>query len=93
MVSGVHPGLASFSKRRNFPECIGNCPPGRPDETSPQTVQISYSICAFIEHMHYPQCFFRYQYVFMLSLSYRYRVNVYIFGSKVAICMGDEFDL
>jgi len=42
----------------------------------PQTVQISCNICAFIKHMHYPQCLFPYLYVFMLILSCRYRVNV-----------------
>ena len=26
----------------------------------PQTVQISCNICAFIKHMHYPQCLFPY---------------------------------
>jgi len=26
----------------------------------PQTVQISCNICAFIQHMHYPQCLFPY---------------------------------
>jgi len=53
--------------------------PGGQMKGQPQTVQISCNICAFIKHMHYQQCLFRYLYVFilyvfMLSLSYRIQI-------------------
>jgi len=36
--------------------------PGGQMKDQSQTVHISCNICAFIKHMHYPQCLFRYLY-------------------------------
>jgi len=76
VASGAHPGLAWFRKQRNFPECIVKLYSREARWKINTNSANSCNICAFMKHMHYQQCLFRYRYVFMLSLSYRYRVNV-----------------